>query len=818
VSVSGIKAGKAFVLIESLDKTGPGLASVGQRFSKFEKITNRASQRIGTKAADFIISGFDKAGKSLEKLGNKLQSLGQGVLGGGLLAALPAGAALTHYASFDDAMKKVEARSRGTTEQMQALRKQAKDLGQDTSFTAVEVGELQAILAQKGFSRSEIFNQTPHILALARGAGELKNTMEDVTLSADLASSTLRQFGLGADQTQRVADVLTTAVNGSALTLQTLQDSLKYVGPIARELNMGLEETVALIGQLGNLGIPGSIAGTALRRVVLDLSQEAKQKELNKLIASAGGKQGIKFVDEKKNLLPIPKILFSIGEAIKDLGSAQKASILGQIFGQRGILAAMTLAPNANPVGELYEPLMESAGNAQRTMEKMDSGIGGRIRIFLSSIEAMQLAIGEALEGSVTKTLDGLTVWVNQISQCIDSNKDFIINLTVLAGELMLFGVGLIAGGMAIKFVGTGLVALSYLFTALKITLLALTSPLGLATLAFGGLLVGLYKFNSRFRTEVDNATGFVSQRFSEIKQTISGSITGISQAISAGDFGLAFDIAATGIQLAWEQATDSLYDAWEGFVNFFDDGFMAACTGIQSTWRGIYRSMTNDILNLAENWSLFSRMVLGVDAGKESKRSAALEEQRQKFLAKLREQGVNVGNAEPQDTYQQIRDKLDAKMARQQHEPWDNTGEYLRVRNEEQQKRNAERDKRIADQKERLAKLNNKAAGRQDELDQAFWDKAFQDTQARLLADAIRKEKKLHASVMTGDLLTKANSGIGTNISPAVERGTLEAAKQGYENENRELFSKLVGINEAQLREQVKTNSYLADDIVEGL
>ena len=139
--LGGIKAGKAFVMIEAVDRTA------------------------------FI---FKRISTKMKKFANQMASLGRDMVRKGLVATLPASGSLKVFASFDDAMRKVEARSTGTTQQMEALRNQAKELGRTTSFTARQVGSLQAKLAQKGFDRSErgIKGMTGAVLDLAKAAGE----------------------------------------------------------------------------------------------------------------------------------------------------------------------------------------------------------------------------------------------------------------------------------------------------------------------------------------------------------------------------------------------------------------------------------------------------------------------------------------------------------------------------------------------------------------------------------------------------------------------------------------------------------------------
>ena len=56
----------------------------------------------------------------------------------------------------------------------------------------------------------------------------------------------------------RVADGLTAAANKSFNSVESLGEALKYAGPVAADANMSLEETLAILGSLGNMGIQGS--------------------------------------------------------------------------------------------------------------------------------------------------------------------------------------------------------------------------------------------------------------------------------------------------------------------------------------------------------------------------------------------------------------------------------------------------------------------------------------------------------------------------------------------------------------------------------
>ena len=159
----------------------------------------------------------------------------------------------------------------GTAQSMAELRKQAQELGRSTSFTAVQVGDLQAKLAQKGFGRNAIKEMTDDVLALARAAGE--GGEEDAVMSADLISGTLRAYQMEASEAGRVADVFTTAVNNSNFSLQGLLDGMAKAGPLASDFGLTLEETVATLASMTNLNITASESGVALQSFLARMSK-----------------------------------------------------------------------------------------------------------------------------------------------------------------------------------------------------------------------------------------------------------------------------------------------------------------------------------------------------------------------------------------------------------------------------------------------------------------------------------------------------------------------------------------------------------------
>lgn len=465
-TTAGIKAGKAFVVIEALDKTGAILGRISTKFKAW---------------------------------GKEIQNAGAGLLTKAVAAAVPIGLSLATYRDFDDALRKVEARSEGTAAEMQALRDQAKELGRTTAFTAAQVGNLQANLAQMGFNRKQIKDMTGGILNLALAGGEGQDPNLDAVNAAQLVSGTLRAFKMEASEAGKVADIMTEAMNKSNLTLSDMITALSYAGPIAKRFNVSLEDTTAVLGVMRNLNIDAESAGTAFRNMLLEMSDPKGRDKFNEMLKSMTGKE-IKFTDMAGNLRPISTLLFEIGDAMKGMGTADQGNLLFTLFGKRAIVPAGALAEGKDQFLELAKALQNSGGAAARTAATMEAGIGGAWRRTLSAVEGVAIAIGEALAPMLTDLSHKIAAVLQSFTGWIMANKQTIITVTLLVAGAAALGVSLIGLGLSLRLLGSLLGVVSLGFTAITAVLrilqvgtlvhIAYLSAARVAWLAWNGVLL----------------------------------------------------------------------------------------------------------------------------------------------------------------------------------------------------------------------------------------------------------------------------------------------------------------------------------------
>jgi TP901 family phage tail tape measure protein len=370
------------------------------------------------------------AERRLRQFGARVQNIGRTAFAagfGGLAAtALP----ISQLIAFDDAIRMTGAVSQATDAQLEQMRNTALELGRTTSFTAAQVANLMGELGKAGFSPDEIDSMTAAVLNLSRASGT------DATMSAGIMAATLRQFSLGAEHATRVADVLTLAANATFNSVDQLGEALSYAGPVAADLGMSLEDTVAILGTLGNVGIQGSNAGTALRRLGTITAAEAdKMRQLF----------GVEFLDAAGNLRPLVQVMGELANATNNLPAGERIAKMNDAFGLLGITGATVMANTATETQRLSEQLKNAGGVAEQTAASMDAGPGGVWRRFTSAIEGAAIAIGTALAPMLEQFGGWITATVGQLTEWIGMNQHVIVSIVKLTAAVFAGGVALIA-------------------------------------------------------------------------------------------------------------------------------------------------------------------------------------------------------------------------------------------------------------------------------------------------------------------------------------------------------------------------------------
>ena len=354
------------ILEAETGKANANLNKVNKSLKKTEKQAKETSGAM-TSAFNALPASIQGAIGQVKNLGTSFKAL---AVGGGVAAIAGLGSlfvmATKKGAEFAQALSGLEAVLGASDAEMNQLSNSAKELGASTQFTSKQVVELQTEFAKLGFSTKEILASTKATLDLAASLGV------GLGEAAMIAGSTLRAFGLEAEETQRVVDVMASSTSKSALDYDALRESLKLVAPTSRALNVDIEETTALLATLADNGLKGSVAGTGLSKTFIELN-----------------KKGI----------PLNEAL----ERVKNSSNSLNEAI--DLVGVVGSKSLLTLANNAPKIDTLTESFRNSQGAAQRLAETRLDNLAGDTTKLGSAWEGFLLSIedGEGLFNSIAR-------------------------------------------------------------------------------------------------------------------------------------------------------------------------------------------------------------------------------------------------------------------------------------------------------------------------------------------------------------------------------------------------------------------------------
>jgi TP901 family phage tail tape measure protein len=385
-------------MISSFSRTGTGM------LSKFGKVGGKV---------------FGAVGGAAKKMGAMVRSAGSMIA---TAAVMGTGMAIAKTIEYDDALRSAGAKSRATEKGLADLDDRAKMLGRTTSFTATEVVTLMEELGKGGFKVPEIMDVTDDVMNLARATGT------EGAMAAKLMATSMRVFGLESAEAGRVADVFTAVSTRTLTSVEELAEGWKFAAKPAADLGMSIEETAAMMGTLAQMGLKGSIAGTAIRRLATISASQADKMEK---------KFGIAFKDSAGAARPLIDVMSDISNATSQLGSADRMTEFYEAFGLRGVTATSGLADNVAQTDALVAALEGAGGEAQRVSTEMDAGIGGSWRRFKSAVEGAALQFGEMLTPTVIGAMESIKSTINGWTEWLKENWTSVTNKIA---ELWLMG------------------------------------------------------------------------------------------------------------------------------------------------------------------------------------------------------------------------------------------------------------------------------------------------------------------------------------------------------------------------------------------
>ncbi|WP_281699496.1 phage tail tape measure protein [Cetobacterium somerae] len=311
-----------------------------------------------------------------------------------------------------------------TAEQQTEIMQLAQAVNAVTPLTAADIASGQRYLAMAGNTVEQIKDMTGPAAKLASILGQPLGGKGGV---ADLMTNIMSMYVIPSQQATKVTDDLYTAVTNANMSLTDLAQAITYAGADMANAGYDLRQTAAAIGVLGDMGIQGSSAGTALANMIryLQLSL-ANQKKKGFSALTSLGLSPQDFFDAEGNLIRLDKVYRKFGEALMNKPLLERTKAFYNIFGVRGTRDISNQIRNmmagSDKMTKILEQYDKNSGIVEQVTEERLKTPQGIIEAFKSNFENLVVNIGSTLAdvfNPILTVFTKISQWVQGIAGTI---------------------------------------------------------------------------------------------------------------------------------------------------------------------------------------------------------------------------------------------------------------------------------------------------------------------------------------------------------------------------------------------------------------
>lgn len=324
----------------------------------------------------------------------------------------------------------------------------------DASVRAKKLGATIAdtVTASADFARlGYTLDETAQLADAALVYKNVGDGIEDVSQASESIISTMKAFGIEAENAISIVDKFNEVGNNFAISSEGVGEALRRSASALAAGNNTLDESIALITAANSVVQDADVVGTTMKTVSMYLraakteAEEAGEStegmansvsELREeLLALTNGKVDIQ-IDENtfKSTYQIMKELADVWGELTDI---TQANILEQIGGKRNANVVSSMLENFNVAEDVVKTAANSAGSALKENEKYLDSINGKIAEFKATFEELSMNfIDSDFVKQVIELGTGLLNVLNVLAKVIDKVGGLNTVLYVTVGIL----------------------------------------------------------------------------------------------------------------------------------------------------------------------------------------------------------------------------------------------------------------------------------------------------------------------------------------------------------------------------------------------
>lgn len=491
----------------AIQKKKTQLTQAETKLANYTKQIKETNIELKTSTNHLIVYGetLKKAGKKIEDVGKKTRKFS-------LVSGTALTASLKTAIDFEDAFAGVRKTVDATDKEFEELRKGILKMSTEMPASATEISTVAEAAGQLGIQKENILSFSKTMIDLG----------ESTNLSATDAADALARFANITNMSQKDFDKLGSVIvdlgNNCATTESEIVNMGLRLAGAGHTVGMTESEIMSFAAALSSVGIEAEAGGSAFSKMMINIESavSTNSKDLVKYAKIVGmTADEFKKSWEKDAAGAMIKFIEGLGNVEKNGGSLiDTLDDLG--ISEVRLRDTMLRASNAS---ELFAKTVKNGNKAwdennalSKEAEKRYATLKSKMEIAMNKIKEIAINLGTKLMPSVEKIIDGFGKWTDKFSKLNDKHVDLIlkIGLTIAAISplLTIFGKTTKTVGVVISAIGTfsqalkvsqGIMTstnssvngLAQIFNAIK-------SPIGVATIALGGIVTVLNLIHSK--------------------------------------------------------------------------------------------------------------------------------------------------------------------------------------------------------------------------------------------------------------------------------------------------------------------------------
>ncbi|AXG94057.1 phage tail tape measure protein [Clostridium botulinum] len=467
-------------------------ANLGEELKKTEKETSTFAGRLKILGDEF--EKIDKKYETFDKVGDKLQGIGNKLTTHVTLPIIGAGTAATKFAfDFESGAAKVSTIADTTKVPIETLKKGVIDLSNKTGMSTKELNEslYQAISGSVDTAKAVDF------LDVAVKAA--KGGFTETSTAVDGLTTVLNSYGLEADKATDISNQMLITQNLGKTTFGELASAVGKVTPIAASLGIKTEElfsslasttaqglataesVTALKAAMSNIIKPSKEAGEAAEQLGIDFSVSALQskgwmgflQDVKKGLSNAGpefDKLSQSMSDNAHKMLELENAGKKGTKEYKELSKAQKnaskdlermaqaadspVSAMATMFGSVEGLNSILMLTSENGIAKYNASMQEMQTNTtalEDAYNKMEESTETKFVKAMNKAKNSLMELGIKALPIVEKGINLISKFADWMNKLSPATQEFIIKTVLASATLGPFISGL---GGAVKGVG----------------------------------------------------------------------------------------------------------------------------------------------------------------------------------------------------------------------------------------------------------------------------------------------------------------------------------------------------------------------------